>query len=119
MIPVVFLSGDSFNRGMARSRGVPFYNAKEISNQLDKEVAIEKICEIYKVNKEDVAYVGDDYYDLSLLANLRWSFCPKDAAQIVKSNVKYVLNRNGGDGVVELLYEAFKDKIVQRYPYET
>ena len=42
----------------------------------------------------------------------------EDAAAIVKKNVKYILDKNGGDGVIENLYERLADKIIQRFPYE-
>jgi len=117
-IPVLLLSGDNFNSGMALSRSLPFFNARNYSKQLDKAIAIEKIAEEYKFKLEDIAYVGDDYYDLSALNVVGHPYCPQNASSIVKQNAT-ILNRNGGDGVIDALYEQVKDKIIQRYPYES
>lgn len=118
-IPVVLLTGCAFNFSMAQARGLAYYNAKIISNQLDKGVALRKICQDYACKAEEVGYIGDDYYDLSLLNLTKWSYCPADAAEIVKKNVGQVLPKRGGEGVVEALYESVKDKLTQRFPYES
>ncbi len=117
-IEVLLLSGDRFNIGMANSRHIPFWNAKDFSKQLDKHKAALEISKRYRISLDDIAYVGDDYYDLSLLDYVGYSYCPSDAAEIVKNSVKTVINRKGGEGVVEGLYELVKDKIIQRFPYE-
>lgn len=117
-IPVVLLSGCAFNEGMAKSRGLPFYNAKKLSDQLDKSVAAKIICEDFNTTLAGAAYVGDDYYDLSLLNLVDYPYCPLDAAQIVKDSGAVVINRKGGEGVIEALYELVKTRIIQRFPYE-
>lgn len=117
-IPVVILTGCNFNFGMAANRKIPFYNAKNISSQLDKGVAALRICEDYGCKISEVGYIGDDYYDLSLLNLIKWSYCPADAAEIVKRNVKCILPKRGGEGVVESLYEHVKENLTQRFPYE-
>lgn len=116
-VSTVLLSGDEFNLGMAEARKLPFENARHFSNQLDKSIAIEVISNRYKVALKDVAYVGDDYYDLSALNVVGHAYCPADAADIVKENAK-VLNKKGGEGAIEALYELVKRKLNQRYPYE-
>lgn len=111
-IAVILLTGDSFNKKMAEERNIPFIFAKELDSQLDKS----KI--LIDFRNKILAYVGDDYYDLSLLSQVPFSFCPANAAEIVKRNCKIVLDKNGGDGIVEEIYEKFSEKIKGRYPYE-
>lgn len=118
-IPVIILSGDRFNIGMAHARDLVFYNVKDYSKQLDKTIPAKIIASINKLKMSEIAYVGDDYYDLSLLNSVGFSYCPLDAADIVKKNVQTIINRKGGEGVVEGLFELVKDKITQRFPYES
>ena len=55
----------------------------------------------------EVAYIGDDIADVPLLRKVNFSACPNNAPDYVKSEVKFILKKNGGDGVfrefVELL----------------
>lgn len=118
-VPVVLLSGCSFNRGMAKARGLAFYDVKKVSNQLDKYAAALEwgIFKTYSVEPKDVGYVGDDYYDLSLLEIVGYPYCPADAAEVVKQSA-ITLSKNGGCGVVEALYEKVRGSLNVRFPYE-
>lgn len=115
-IPVYLLSGDNFNLGMSKSRGIPFENARNYSDQLDKSIAMEVIAKRFKISLEDIAYVGDDYYDLSALNIVGYPYCPQNAAEIVKKYAT-VIPRDGGDGVIEALFESRKE-IRRNFPYE-
>lgn len=116
-IPVIALTGDLWNHGMCKARNIHYYNSREFSPQLNKSLALSAICKEYNEKEEDIAFIGDDYYDLSLLNSVGHPYCPSDAADIVKRNAT-VIDRKGGHGVVEGLYELIKDKINNRYPYE-
>jgi 3-deoxy-D-manno-octulosonate 8-phosphate phosphatase KdsC-like HAD superfamily phosphatase len=74
--------------------------------------------EKYCVSLDEIAYVGDDYYDLSLINLLKWTYCPSDAAKIIQQNVSKVLPCSGGKGVVESLFNEVEDRINKVYPYE-
>ncbi|MFK5284082.1 hypothetical protein ACI3PL_31335, partial [Lacticaseibacillus paracasei] len=63
-IPVVLLSGDKWNEGMAKERKLDFINAREVCPDLDKSKALPLLCQKYSVKPEEIAYVGDDYYDI-------------------------------------------------------
>ena len=54
----------------------------------------------YAVPEDRIAYVGDDYYDLTILEAARWSYCPSNAIACVQDVVTEVLDRDGGHGVV-------------------
>lgn len=120
-INVCFLSGDKkMNWEMSRSRGIPFFHARDFSDNLDKSKALEKICKHYNVAQTDVAYVGDDYYDLSIIEQLQWTYCPADACADIKKYVKEIIPCNGGDGVIASLFEMVKDKLKHTsFPYES
>lgn len=108
-IPVVALTGDIFNRGMCLTRKIPFYNAKEIDVGLNKAKALSIICEDFDVGADEVAYIGDDYYDISLLKSVGYPFCPNDAINELNKVPKiYRLATKGGHGVIVELYEKCK-----------
>lgn len=109
-IQVVIVSGDEFNRGMAEKRNLDFINAREISSDLDKSKCLPLIIKKYGVTPAEIAYVGDDYYDISLLNSVGYAFCPRNAAICVKS-VAQILDADGGNGVIDILYEKVKNNL--------
>jgi 3-deoxy-D-manno-octulosonate 8-phosphate phosphatase (KDO 8-P phosphatase) len=58
---------------------------------------------------DEVAYIGDDLNDIELLQKVAISACPASAPEYVKALVKWVLNKNGGDGV----FREFVERILQ------
>jgi len=63
------------------------------------EVLAEWIAEL-ELQAEEVAFIGDDINDLSILKQVGFSACPADAVEAVKSRVSVVLDTAGGQGVV-------------------
>ncbi|MFM2225523.1 MAG: hypothetical protein RJA07_1725 [Bacteroidota bacterium] len=57
------------------------------------------------INFENVAYVGDDVNDLSVIQKVALSACPADAVDAVKKQCHIVLQRNGGDACVREFIE--------------
>jgi 3-deoxy-D-manno-octulosonate 8-phosphate phosphatase (KDO 8-P phosphatase) len=104
-VQVVMLSGDAWNREMAEKRNIPFYCTRGNDLSLDKSRHISYLESEYGVKKDNMAFVGDDYFDLSMFKTLFWSFSPADAPQIIKDNSLYVLNSKGGEGVIVELYD--------------
>lgn len=117
-IKVCFLSGDTkVNQVMASVRGIDFYYARDpVTGNIDKSTFLENLCETYKTNPERVVYVGDDYYDLSIIENLKHTFCPSTAIQDIKARVSKVLDCPGGHGVVAKLYEHFSEDLNYNFP---
>jgi len=106
---------------MAEIRKIDFFwvkSKREAIETLDKSLFLNDICEKYKVTPDEIAYVGDDFYDLSMLDAVGWSFCPLDAALDVKLRVKEVIMRNSGDGVVEELYNSYSSLLMHGFPYD-
>jgi 3-deoxy-D-manno-octulosonate 8-phosphate phosphatase (KDO 8-P phosphatase) len=104
-VKIIMLSGDAWNRDMAQKRNIPFYCTRGSDLSLDKSRYISYLESNYDVKSENMAFVGDDYFDLSMFKKLFWSFCPSDAPQIIKDNSHYVLNAKGGEGVIVELYD--------------
>lgn len=109
-IKVIMLSGDAWNRDMAEKRNIPFYCTRGDDLSLDKSRYISHLESTYDVKSENMAFVGDDYFDLSMFKKLFWSFCPSDAPQIIQDNSLYVLKSRGGEGVIVELYDFLVSK---------
>jgi len=94
-VKVIMLSGDNFNRHMAEKRNIPFYCSRGSDLSLDKSRFINVFIEEYGVSKEEMCFVGDDYFDLSMFKSLKHCFSTNDAPQIIKNNSYMTLSRNG------------------------
>ena len=53
-----------------------------------------------KIRLEDVAFIGDDINDMSIINIVGFSACPNDASKPVKEKVSLILNTKGGYGCV-------------------
>ncbi len=107
-IEVIMLSGDIFNKDMAEKRNIDFYCSRGDDLSLDKARFVELFSKKYNVSKERMAFVGDDYFDLSMFQKLKFTFSPSDAPDIIKDESFKVLKAAGGSGVVVELYDYFK-----------
>jgi 3-deoxy-D-manno-octulosonate 8-phosphate phosphatase (KDO 8-P phosphatase) len=74
-------------------------------NCTNKIEAINKIAKKEKLNLSEIAYIGDDIVDISVLSVVGFSVCPLDASEDVKNIVDYISKFNGGYGVVREIIE--------------
>jgi len=65
----------------------------------DKLVEYVKFKKKYNLLDKDVAYIGDDIIDLSILIRCGLSAAPNDARIYIKEAVDIVTNSKGGEGV--------------------
>ena len=86
----------------AKELGVS-YLFQDVKNK--KEV-LASILEKEGLGFENVAAIGDDLNDLSLLRAVGISFCPADALDSVKEDVHVVLSKKGGHGCVREMIDA-------------
>lgn len=66
----------------------------------DKAAALAQIAEDYKLELEEIAYIGDDLNDLAPMHSCGLSFAPADAADALLDLCDYVLDNAGGRGAV-------------------
>ena len=64
-------------------------------------------CAEMKLDLSEVAIVGDDINDLSVIEKVGVSFCPSDAVQVVKRRSDIVLSTAGGKGCVRELIDNY------------
>lgn len=64
----------------------------------------------FQIEQDDIAYIGDGKYDLSMIAQVGLSFCPKDAIGEVKRNADIVLESRGGEGCIAEIYDILQSR---------
>tara|TARA_R100000908_G_C3753608_1_gene147959 strand:- start:183 stop:653 length:471 start_codon:yes stop_codon:yes gene_type:complete len=109
-ISVCFLSADNrVNKQIAKSRKIDFYYTRDF-NVKDKIELLPVIKKDYNVDINDIIYVGDDLPDYKIIKALKYTYCPSDSILKIKNNVKTILKRSGGTGVIAELYDNIYDE---------
>jgi len=72
----------------------------------NKKEVLERITDELCINFSQVAVIGDDMNDLSMLKLVRKSFAPYDANPYIYDFVNYPLKKNGGEGAVAEMIEV-------------
>lgn len=113
-INVCFLSGDKFvNEQMAKTRQIDFFHNTPGTDKVDYLSDIKK-----HYNAEVVAYVGDDYYDTTIMNMADLAFCPSTSPTAVKRCAQ-MINVPAGKGVIAGLYDIFEDSIPYAFPVDS
>ena len=73
-----------------------------IENKLE---VLDKLASSWNIEKEDIAYMGDDIMDIACMKAVGLSCCPKDSVAEVLEFAEMISNRKGGDGCVRELIE--------------
>lgn len=68
-----------------------------------------KLCENEQIELSDVAYIGDDINDVSLMEKVGFCACPNSAPSYIKEKANLVLTKNGGEGVFREFVEKLLD----------
>jgi len=92
---------------MAKNRNIPFYSARG----KDKKDFIDIICDDFSVSPDNMVYVGDDLFDISIIKNVGYKFCPSDSCRDVKKicGARGILTARGGHNVVAELFDTLLD----------
>lgn len=79
----------------------------------NKAQALSEIAKSANLSFKEIAVIGDDLNDLSMLNLVKYSFAPKDAVKEVKRSVFKILTKKGGDGAVRAMINwcIKKDKL--------
>jgi YrbI family 3-deoxy-D-manno-octulosonate 8-phosphate phosphatase len=114
-VNVCFLSGDkTINEAMAKTRKIDFYHNEP---GVDKADMLTEIKKHYKANS--TAYIGDDYYDISIMNSVNLSFCPQNSPAAVRRTASAIINVTAGNGVIAGLYDLFEEKIPYVFPKDS
>ncbi|MFH0989036.1 MAG: HAD-IIIA family hydrolase [bacterium] len=78
-------------------------------NAEEKIGPYEDVKRKYALEDQEIAYIGDDEFDIPVLQRVGVSAAPSDAVPRVKHVVQYVCRRVGGDGAVRELIDLILD----------
>lgn len=119
-VDVEAITGDNWNSDILYNRNISF----TLSRGKRKEDFLPEICERNNVKLEEIAYVGDDIFDIGLLELVGYPFAPKNATRdIIPSNEKFspdtiILKRNGGEGVIDEIFYYLRDGwAIEKFPF--
>jgi len=83
----------------------------EVHQNLENKLeTYEHIKAKWKLSDEEVAYIGDDEFDLPVLERVGFSASPSDAVPSVKKRVHFVCTRSGGNGAVREVIDLILKK---------
>lgn len=96
-IPQIIISTESNQVVSARAKklGIPL-----LHNIEDKKKCLMEYCQKNKYDLKKTVYIGNDLNDLEVMKIVGMPMCPEDAHQDIKKIAKYVLNKEGGEGVI-------------------
>ena len=69
------------------------------SGILKKEDLLPELLQKYEVDKDEIAYIGDDVNDLEIMKSVGFSATPSDGNTIVKDIANHICKTLGGKGV--------------------
>jgi 3-deoxy-D-manno-octulosonate 8-phosphate phosphatase (KDO 8-P phosphatase) len=72
----------------------------------DKALALEEIIKELGIDYSNVAIIGDDMNDFSMMKLVKKSFAPVDANPFIYDFVEYPLTKKGGEGAVAEMIEV-------------
>lgn len=91
---------------IVRNRAVKIKADELFLGVKDKLNVVKGLCDKYGITLKDVAYIGDDINDISVLSVVGIAACPADAQNEIKqiANI-HILTKSGGQGVVREFME--------------
>jgi len=105
---VGILTGRSSEAVSKRAKELKIDEVQEGSNY--KEKGYQEILKKYGLRDEEIAYVGDDVFDIPILKRAGLAVCVASGAEDAKKVSHYVTRRKGGDGAVREVVEMLLDK---------
>ena len=76
----------------------------------EKAVVLRDVIYKYGYAINEVAYMGDDINDLSVIGQIGLMFCPNDAVKQVRKNADYITKANGGQRCVREICDMICNK---------
>lgn len=73
----------------------------------DKLEVLESWMQELDIEKESIAFVGDDLNDKTIMEYVGLAACPQDAVEEIKLLVDVVLSKKGGEGCVREFIDRF------------
>lgn len=107
-ITVIFLTGDPFNEAIANNRNIDVIVNRKNGKHTDKSEFLDELMKKHNVSQSEIAYAGDDVFDIQIMKKLEHSFCPQDCPAIVEDHAKPI-PVNGGNNFVVALFQELEE----------
>jgi 3-deoxy-D-manno-octulosonate 8-phosphate phosphatase (KDO 8-P phosphatase) len=111
-LKIGIISGRSTPIVTARARVLKIDDVYQ--DRMDKVNAMREVQERYGFRDEEFAFIGDDLFDLPLLAIVGLSAAPGNALPQVRRAVHYVAKQSGGNGAVREVLDLILDSQTKR-----
>lgn len=95
-IPVAIITGE--NTEIVRRRSEKLGITELHMGVKNKLSVAEEICQRFGISLNEVAYIGDDLNDLTLIRKAGYSGAPSNARKYIRSQVDFVTELKGGEG---------------------
>ena len=110
-IPTYILSTETNAVVSVRAKKLKVQIIQGVSNKLK---ALSELCSSQNYHYSKILYVGNDLNDYYVMKSCGITVCPNDAHNSIKSISKFILKKNGGDGIVrEILEEIYNVDFLQ------
>lgn len=104
-IPVGILTGETTD--IVKRRAEKLKIAYLFQGVTDKVAVAEDLCRQIGISLAEVAYLGDDLNDMTLLKSVGLSACPASAPDYIKAICQHTLQCKGGEGVFREFVEKY------------
>lgn len=104
-IDTIFITKENSKISKSRAKKLDVKIFLGIQN---KEKKLKDISEMYKIQPQSIAYIGDDVNDLPIMKLIGFSATPNDGVSEVKKIADYICKNNGGKGA----FREFADLII-------
>ena len=83
----------------------------------EKTVILDEIMQISGLQKEEIAYMGDDLNDIKIMKKSGFSGTPLDGVNEAKIIADFVSTKNGGEGAVREFIETIlkRENLIKKY----
>ena len=104
-IETIFITKENSKISKSRAKKL---NVKIFLGIQNKEKKLKDISEMYKIEPQSIAYIGDDVNDLPIMKLIGFSATPNDGVSEIKKIADYICTNNGGNGA----FREFADLII-------
>jgi 3-deoxy-D-manno-octulosonate 8-phosphate phosphatase (KDO 8-P phosphatase) len=117
-VNVVFLTGDPFNESIAKNRNIPCIVNRKDGKHTDKSHYIKNLAIEYNVKMNEIAYAGDDIFDIEIMKKLDHAYCPMNSEITVQSFADPIDANSGENFVMHLLEQLQDEKLIPTPEFE-
>jgi 3-deoxy-D-manno-octulosonate 8-phosphate phosphatase (KDO 8-P phosphatase) len=107
-VSVMCITGDPFNQVILENRNLDVIVSRGKGFHSDKSVFLPDVCKKYNCNPEEIAFLGDDLFDIGIMKSVGRPYCVSNSPKMVKQFAKD-LKVNGGQDAVMVLFDELEN----------